>query len=209
LKPFIAAMAMLLTPLELWLRVKLVGVAASVKIGCATMVSAMVALAVRLPEVPVMVSVADPVVAFAAALKVTVPGLKVAITPEGKPVAANVIAPLNPFCGTTVMVLAPLAPGRTLKLVGDAVSAKLGGAATVKLTVAVLCKVPDVPVIVTVEFPSVAEALAVRVSVPGLAVVAVLKDAVTPVGSPDAARVTVPLKAFCGVTEMVLAPVDP
>jgi hypothetical protein len=214
LKPFRAVMAMLLVPLAPGAMLKAAGVAARVKIGCATMVSAMVALLLRLPDVPVIVTVAGPVVAFAVALSVSVvlrepSGLNVAVTPDGKPDVARATEPLNPFCGTTVIVLAPLAAGRTLRLVGDAVSAKLGGVATDTLTPVVLCRLPDVPVIVTIEVPIAAEALAVRVSVPGLVVVAVLKDAVTPLGSPDAASVTVPLKVFCGVTVMVLAPVDP
>ncbi len=178
------------------------------------MVSAIVTLLVRLPEVPVILTVAGPVDAFAAALNVTVlprapDGLNVAVTPYGTPAAAKVTAPLNPFCATTVSVLVPLAPGKTLRLVGDAVRAKLGGIATVRLKVVVLCSVPDVPAMVTVAVPSVADALAVRVSVPGLAAVAVVKDAVTPVGRPVAASVKVPVKLFWGVTVMLLVPVDP
>ena len=88
-------------------------------------------------------------------------------------------------------------------------SAKLGGAATVKLTVAVLCKLPEVPVMVTTAVPNVADAPAVRVSVPGVVMVALLNDAVTPVGKPDAAKATLPLKPFSGVTVMVPAPVAP
>ena len=77
------------------------------------------------------------------------------------------------------------------------------------MTDAVLLRLPEVPVMVTVAASNVAEALAVRVSVPGLVVVAVLNDAVTPVGKPDAARATVPLKPFSGAMVMVLAPVAP
>ena len=88
-------------------------------------------------------------------------------------------------------------------------SVKLGGAATVKLMVAVLCKLPEVPVMVTVAVPKESEPLAVRVSVPGVVVVAALNDAATPVGKPDAARVTVPLKPFSGAMVMVLTPVAP
>jgi len=213
--PFKAVMAMLLAALEPWLMLKLAGVAARMKFGCGTIVSAMATLPVRLPDMPVIVTVAGPVAAFAAALNVAVllradeVGLNVAVTPEGKPVAERVTALLNPFVGTTKIVLAPLAPGRTLRLVGDAVSAKLGGAATVKLRAVVLRRLPDVPAIVRMEVPSAAEVLAVRVSVPGLAVLAVLKEAVTPVGRPDAARATVPVKPFCGAMVMVLAPVAP
>ena len=54
-------------------------------------------------------------------------------------------------------------------------------------------KLPDEPVTVTVNAPTVAVALAVKVNV--LVVVAgfVLNDAVTPLGRPDADRLTLPL----------------
>jgi hypothetical protein len=67
---------------------------------------------------------------------------------------------------------------------------------TVRLTVVVCVKLPEVPVIVTVAVPVVAVALAV--SVKALEVVAGfgLNAAVTPVGKPDAAMVTLPLKPF-------------
>ena len=56
---------------------------------------------------------------------------------------------------------------------------------------------------VTVDAPVAAEVLAVNVRV------FPLKDAVTPVGRPEAARATVPVKPFCAVTVIVLAPVPP
>jgi hypothetical protein len=62
---------------------------------------------------------------------------------------------------------------------------------------------------VTVAVPKVAEAPAVRVSVPGAVVVALTNDAVTPVGKPDAVRATAPLKPFCGAMVMVLTPLAP
>jgi hypothetical protein len=70
-------------------------------------------------------------------------------------------------------------------------------------------KLPDVPVMVTVAVPVVAVLLAVNVNV--LVVVAgfVLNDAVTPLGRPDADKVTLPLKPFCGVTVIVLVPAVP
>jgi hypothetical protein len=64
--------------------------------------------------------------------------------------------------------------------------------------------VPEVPVTVTVEVPAVAVLLADRVST-----WAVLKDAVTPVGRPDAAKATVPVNPFSGLTVMVLVPLVP
>jgi hypothetical protein len=66
-----------------------------------------------------------------------------------------------------------------------------------------------VPETVAVAFPVAAFAAAVSVSVLVCALDKALKDAVTPVGRPDAARVTVPVKPFCGVIAMVLAPVAP
>jgi hypothetical protein len=89
---------------------------------------------------------------------------------------------------------------------GAADRLKLDGAFTVRLSVVVLVSVPDVPVIVTATVPVAAVALAVRVSVlvplAGLG----LNIAVTPLGKPDAVRVTVPLKPFDGVMVMVLVP---
>ena len=79
-------------------------------------VSAIVVEAVRLPEVPVMVTVAAPVVAVLLAVNVTpldpVVGLvaKFAVTPLGNPVAASVTLPVNPLAGVTVIVSLALLP---------------------------------------------------------------------------------------------------
>ncbi len=70
-------------------------------------------------------------------------------------------------------------------------------------------KLPDKPVMVTVIVPVVAVLPAVKVSVLVLAVLLGLNDTVTPLGRPDADKVTLPLKPFCGVTVMVLAPLAP
>jgi hypothetical protein len=70
-------------------------------------------------------------------------------------------------------------------------------------------KLPDEPVTVTVTVPVVAVLLAVNVSVLVVAVLLGLNDAVTPLGRPDADKLTLPLKPFCGVTVMVLAPLVP
>ena len=74
---------------------------------------------------------------------------------------------------------------------------------------AVFVKLPDVPVTVTVTVPVAAVLLAVRVNVLVLAVLLGLNDAVTPLGKPDADKLTLLLKPFCGVTVMVLAPLAP
>jgi len=64
-------------------------------------------------------------------------------------------------------------------------------------------------VTVTVNVPVVAVLLAVNVNVLVVVVLLGLNDAVTPLGRPDADKLTLPLKPFCGVTVMVLAPLVP
>jgi hypothetical protein len=73
----------------------------------------------------------------------------------------------------------------------------------------VLVKAPDTPVTVTVDAPSVAVLLAVKVRALVLLVVFGLNAAVTPLGRPEADKATLPLKPFNGVTVMVLVPLFP
>ena len=73
----------------------------------------------------------------------------------------------------------------------------------------VFVKLPDVPLTVTVTAPVVAALPAVSVNVLVLVVLLGLNDAVTPLGRPDADKLTLPLKPFCGATVMVLAPLAP
>src|SRR6266571_1395675 len=80
---------------------------------------------------------------------------------------------------------------------------------TVREIVAVFVKLPDVPVRVTVTVPVAAVLLAVSVNVLVLAVLLGLNEAVTPLGRPDADKLTLALKPFCGLTVMVLAPLAP
>ena len=82
----------------------------------AVTVSAMVVLEVSEPEVPVMVTVKDPIVAVALAVNVSTLVLavglvaKVAVTPEGRPVAASVTEPVNGLISFTLMVTVQLEP---------------------------------------------------------------------------------------------------
>src|ERR1700733_2834753 len=79
-----------------------------------------------------MVTVEVPVVAVALAVRVStlvpVVGLvpNVAVTPLGRPDAASVTLPVNPFTSCTVMVLVPLPPWVTVRLLGESESVKLG-----------------------------------------------------------------------------------
>ena len=73
----------------------------------------------------------------------------------------------------------------------------------------VFVKVPDEPVTVTVTVPVAAVLLAASVNVLVFAVLLGLNDAVTPLGRPDADKLTLLLKPFCGVNVMVLVPLVP
>ena len=170
---------------------------------------------VKLPDEPVTVTVTVPVAAvpLAVNVKVLVPavllGLNDAVTPLGRPDVDKLTLPLKPFCGVTVMVLVPVVPCASVKLFGEAETAKLAGGFTVRETVVVLVKLPDVPATVTVTVPVAAVLLADSVNVLVPAVLLGLNEAVTPLGRPDADKLTLLLKPLCGVTVMVLAPFVP
>jgi len=182
---------------------------ASVKPGFAVTVSAMVVVAVSVPEVPVIVTVAAPVVAVALAVSVStlvlVVGLvaNAAVTPVGRPDAARVTEPVNGLTSVTVIVSVPLALCAIDKVVAERESVKLPPVATVSAMVVVAVVVPEVPVIVTVAVPTVAVLLAVKVSTLVLVVGLVPYATVTPVGNPVAARVTEPVNPPTSVTVIV------
>jgi hypothetical protein len=175
------------------------------------------------PEVPVIVTVAAPTVAAAEAVSVSVEvtlpfaagvtGLveNAAVTPLGNPVADNVVAELNPPVLVIVIVLVPLAPWVTVTEAGEAAMVKLGVAValTVRASVVVAVRLPEVPVMVTVDVPVVAVLLAVRVSTLVPVVGFVPNAAVTPLGRPDAASVTLPVNPLTSVTVTVLVPLPP
>jgi hypothetical protein len=80
---------------------------------------------------------------------------------------------------------------------------------TVTVIVVVFARVPDDPLMFTVTVPVAAVLLAVRDKALVDVVLMGLKDAVTPLGRPDADKLTLPLKPFCGATAIVLVPVAP
>jgi hypothetical protein len=186
-------------------------------------VNAMEVLWLSEPEVPVTVTVAAPVVAVAEAVKVStevalpfaggVTGLaeNAAVTPVGRPVALSVVAELKLFWLVMVIVLVPLLPWTTVREAGEAPMVKFGLAAafTVRASVVVATRLPEVPVMVTVAVPVVAELLAVSVSVLVEVVGFGLNAAVTPLGRPDAARPTLPVNPPKSVTVTVLVPPAP
>ena len=171
---------------------------------------------VKLPEVPVTVTVTGPpVVAVLLAIRVNVLedvagfGLNKAVTPLGRPEADKLTLPVKPFCGVTAIVLVPLAPCVMLKLPGDAESVKFCGALTISESVVLLLKPLAVPVTVTENVPVVAVLVAVRVSVLEPVVGFGLNPALTPLGRLEADKLTLPLKPFCGVTVIVLVAFAP
>jgi hypothetical protein len=80
---------------------------------------------------------------------------------------------------------------------------------TVRASVAVWLRLPDVPVIVTVAVLVAALLLAVSVNVLLVVAEAGLNDAETPLGSPDAAKLTLPVKPFNAAMATVLLPLVP
>src|SRR5438093_485345 len=163
-----------------------------------------------------MVRVTVPVVAVGFAVSVSVLvvavglGLKAAVTPLGSVEGDRVTLPVKPFCGETVIVLEPLLPWVTARLRSEDRRVGVGAAATVRLGEVVFgVRVPEVPVMVTLTVPVVAVGFAVSVSVLDVVVGFGSKAAVTPLGSPAAERVTLPVKPFSGETEIVLEPLLP
>src|SRR5262245_50912866 len=178
-----------------------------------------VVVRVRPPPVPVTVTAAAPRVAVPEAVNVNtllVPGAgfvpKLALTPLGNPLALNVTSPVKPPVRVTVIVLVPLAPRLTVRLVGLGESEKSGvcGWFTVRLSVVVRVRPPPVPVTVTVAAPRVAALEAVNVNtllVPGAGLV--VKLALTPLGHPLALNVTPLVNPPVRVIVIVLVPLAP
>jgi hypothetical protein len=191
------------------------GVEVRVKFAGAVIVTAIVTVLFRLPDVPVMVAVQGATAAVADAVNVTVllvavlAGLKAAVTPLGMPVAVSATVPANPPEPLMAMALAMLVPCARLRLAGVAESAKPGGGVTVRATVVLLVAVPEAPDTVTVEVPAAALLDALNVSVLVFVAAVGLNAAVTPVGSPLTKKVTVPVNPFSGVTVMVLGALPP
>ena len=169
----------------------------------------------RVPDLPLTLTLKVPVVAELPTVNVNVLldvegfGLKAAVTPIGRLDAEKVTLPVKPSVGLMVIVDVPVLPRATLRLLGDAERLKFGPGFTVRAIVVVCVRPPDVPAIVTVALPVVAVLLAVSVNVLVLVVLLGLNVAVTPLGSPEADRLTLPLKPFVGLIVIVLVPLVP
>jgi hypothetical protein len=182
----------------------------------AVTVSGSVTVLLSEPLVPVSVTLLLPVAAVADAASVSVlvvvaeAGLKLAVTPLGRPLADSATVPVKPPDGAIVTVALPLLPCLSDSEDGLADSAKLGAAVTVRLTVVVALSVPLVPVIViTLLRPAVAALVVVKVSTEEPVVEAGLNDAVTPAGTPLIESATLPVKPPVGVTVILDVPLAP
>jgi hypothetical protein len=83
------------------------------------------------------------------------------------------------------------------------------GAPMVRANVVVSVRAPDVPVRVTLYCPTAAELLTVNAISLDPVVGFGKKDAVTPLGRPEAERVTLPVNPFNGLTAMEFVPEVP
>jgi hypothetical protein len=135
LKPFRLLMVIVLVPLPPGFIVNEPGAAPMLKFGVAAAVTVRVrwVVATKLADVPVMVTVAVPVVAVLLAVNeiVLVPvagfGVNVADTPVGRLDAARVMLPVNPPWSTTVTVLDPAEPPWVIvRVLGESDKLKLG-----------------------------------------------------------------------------------
>ena len=91
------------------------------------------------------------------------------------------------------MVDVPLAPWLMLRLLGEDERANVG-AWTARAMLVVAVTLPEVPVMAKVVVAGGAELVAVSVRTLDPEAGFVPQDAVTPVGSPDSARFTLPVK---------------
>ena len=136
-------------------------------------------------------------------------GLKLTVRPVGK-LALNITPAVKPPVRVMVIVLVPLAPRATFRLVGEADSAKSGVCGWVMFTLIVTVRVrpPPVPVIITVDAPSVAvlDAVSVRTRLSPVGG-AMLAD--TPIGDPLTLKSTALLKPPLRVIVIVLVPLAP
>src|SRR5262249_43279175 len=120
--------------------------------------------------------------------------LKLALAPDGKPLALKLTVCADPLSTAVLMVEVPLDPCAIVTLDGLAEIEKSDGGAgfTVTLTLVVCAAVEPVPVTVIVYVPGVVSGLALTVIVaePPAFTDAGLKEADTPDGSPPALRLT-------------------
>ena len=111
-----------------------------------------------------------------------------AVTPLGSPVTASFTLPVKPYCGATEIPAEAVDPWPSIT--GLLLVRANVGTYTPRENVVVFLSDPEVPVIVTVPEASGAEADAVNVRVVDPVAGVGVNVAVTPLGSPEAVRLT-------------------
>jgi hypothetical protein len=160
-----------------------------------------------------IVSVAVPPPALVTFTGLVAPKLTVGIScaPDGVDVTAavSVTLPVNPPAPEIVIVSVALLPCVTGTVDAVGASTMLGATLTVSAIVVEAVKLPETPVIVIVAAPVVAVPPAVNVTTLVPVVGLVANAAVTPLGKPEADRVTLPVNPGAPVTVTVSVAVLP
>ena len=121
---------------------------------------------------------------------------------------SSVIRPPLVSVTSFAALVAPITVVPNVRDAGDTLILVASGL-TVRPTDVVFVKLPDTPVMVTVDVPNGAEPLAVRVSVLVVVVELGFNTAVTPVGKPESLKLTLPENPLPASTVMVLVTVPP
>jgi hypothetical protein len=131
-------------------------------------------------------------------LPVTLFGLKLAVTPEGKPLTEKLLVPVKPLSAVIVTVYGMLLPATTFCEDGEAPTLKSGGSVTTRVTTELCVRLPLVPVTVSGYVPAGVLELVVTVSVlePLAVTVAGLNANVVPAGNPVTLIATSPVNPF-------------
>jgi len=149
------ATVIVLLPVPPCATVTLAGLADNEKLGVLLVtVRTSVAVCVSVPLTPLTVTVAAPTAAVAEAVKVNVlepvvveAGLKLAVTPLGRPLAVKATLPANPLIRLTVIVLVAVPPWATLALAAAREKSGVAVPVTVSAIVALWVNAPLVPTI--------------------------------------------------------------
>jgi len=179
------------------------------------------AVCVRVPDVPVKVTVDDPAAVPAGAVSVSVaavPGVRVrddgcAVTPAGRPAIATCTLEENPFSGAASTETVPAVPSDVkVNVAGVTPREKSGGAAWTESEACVLTLRPlELAVNVAIAVAAAAEDAAVNISgeeTPGVTE-SVAGESVTPPGRPDTVMVVTPVPAGAANSREAVCPVPP
>ena len=154
----------------------------------------------------VRVEVVDPLGGGVAGL-----GLKLILTPAGRPVAVRVTGELKLFADDSVIVDWTEPPWTRVSETGRTARSKVGGGVTTSVTFRALTRTPLVPVTVMVKVPVAAPAPAASVSTdePGVVTGFAEKEAVRPPPKPVVLKTTGELNPLIDSTETETSFEDP